>query len=51
MAEFREISSAYQVVEKEDSEAISDNGEFQEADEMLVRQEDDLEVLAIQVYK
>ena len=48
MAEFREISSHYEVQEKEDSLDISSNGEFDKADKMETYNEDDTEVLKIE---
>ena len=51
MKEFREISSQYEIEEKDDSEAISSAGEFDEADKMAVYQEDDVEVLRIEKFK
>ena len=48
MQEFREISSQYLMDNKEDSEAISSNGEFEQADKMLTYNEDDTEVREIQ---
>ena len=47
MQEFREISSQYEIEDKEDSVAISSNGEFAKADKMAVYEENDTEVLRI----
>lgn len=51
MQEFREISSHYEVQEKEDSLDISSNGEFDKADKMETYNEDDTEVLKIEQVK
>ena len=51
MKEFREISSQYEIEEKDDSEAISSDGEFDKADKMAVYREDDVEVLRIEKFK
>ena len=48
LAEFKEISSEYIFANKEDSEEISSNGEFVQADKMLVYNEDDTEVFLIE---
>ena len=51
VAEFREISSQYIVANKEYSEEISSNGEFQQADAMAVYNEDATEVFRIEEEK
>lgn len=52
MQEFKEISSQYVLEHKSDSEAISSNGEFDDADHRIVTyNEDDTEVLKIQFAK
>lgn len=48
MQEFREISSQYLIDQKEASEDISSNGEFDKADKMVTYNEEDSEVLRIQ---
>ena len=49
--EFNEISSQYLIDQKDDSEAISSNGEFDQADKMVTYNEEDTEVLKIQHMK
>lgn len=51
MQEFREISSQYLIDQKDDSEAISSNGEFDQADKMVTYNEEDTEVLKIEHMK
>ena len=51
VAEFKEISSQYIVANKEDSEEISSNGEFEQADAMAVYNEDATEVFRIEEEK
>ena len=51
VAEFKEISSQYIVANKEDSEEISSNGEFEQADAMQVYNEDASEVFRIEEEK
>lgn len=51
MQEFREISSQYQIEQKEDSVEISSNGEFERADKMEVYNEEDTELAVIEATK
>ena len=49
--EFREISSQYLIENKEDSEEISSDEEFRNADKMMVYNEDDTELHKIDAAK
>lgn len=51
MREFREVSSQYLIENKEDSEEISSDGEFRNADKMVIYREDDIELHRIDATK
>ena len=51
MQEFREVSYQYLIENKEDSDEISSDGEFRNADKMMVYNEDDTELHKIDATK